>query len=62
MKKVNIYTIQINYKSGKSMIFDCSKFEVENGIYSWIIPEGLFPRPLIMNVDAIESVWLLGFK
>ena len=63
-KLVNIFKIQINYKSGASVVGNYRKFEGDtngNEITSlkWIADGG---RPIFMNVPEIESVYQLGVK
>lgn len=51
-----VYRIKINYKSGNSEMFWATEFKCNDGEYSWDTVDG-FRRPIILNVDAIESVW-----
>ena len=57
-QKKRKHTVQINYRSGQSMIVKCVDFRITDGgrTYEW---EDMQPRPMQLNVDAIESVWLL---
>ncbi|QRY51805.1 hypothetical protein [Mycolicibacterium septicum] len=54
--------IQINYKSGQSMVVECvefSMFKNYNGAKSaeWT---DMVPKPLLFNVGEVESVWELS--
>ncbi|OMC55421.1 hypothetical protein A5747_13610 [Mycobacterium sp. IS-836] len=53
------HTVQINYRSGKSMVVSCESFKFKyngSGLTSaeW---EGMNPDPLYLNLDDIESIW-----
>jgi hypothetical protein len=60
MKKSGKPKVQINYKSGLSMIMECDNFKisrVSSGIsFEW---ENGIPNPMLIGVDDIESVWEL---
>ncbi|AWH14482.1 hypothetical protein HWB60_gp087 [Mycobacterium phage TChen] len=54
--------IQINYKSGTSIVAKADEFTVkrdEYGVksYEWT---NMVPRPLDFNADDVESVWVLS--
>ena len=53
--------VQINYKSGRSVEFECEAFSLkrlENGLScSW---KGALPYPLLLGGESIESVWALS--
>lgn len=54
--------VQINYKSGISMVFECDDFKITQRpiggkSYEW---EGAEPDPMLLGVDDIESVWQLS--
>ncbi len=56
------FKVQINYKSGISMITEVDSLKVTHGSNDEpisIIGEGMKPRPLNFNVNEIESVWQL---
>ena len=60
-KFVNIFKVQINYKSGISVISDFRKFDgVTKGSevvsLDWLADGG---RPIFMNVAEIESIYQL---
>lgn len=54
--------IQINYKSGISMVIECDEFTVTrnklNGArgFEWV---GAVPDPMLLNANEVESVWAL---
>ena len=52
--------VQINYKSGLSVEIECEAFSIsriEQGLnFAW---KGVHPRPLLLGVEHIESVWAL---
>ena len=63
-KFVNIFKVQINYKSGISVISDFRKFDgVTNGTevvsLDWLADGG---RPIFMNISEIESIYQLRVK
>lgn len=51
--------VRINYKSGISMEIECDNFGVKrlSGRDLSITWENAVPRPLLIGVDDIESVW-----
>jgi hypothetical protein len=53
--------VQINYKSGQSVVVKCSSFKfVRKGsdmTVEW--SNDAKPRPLLIGVDDIESIWEL---
>lgn len=57
--------VQINYKSGRSMVMDCDEFTVRrHPLDSAIDGYGFkgahtLPRLIDMDIDSIESVWEL---
>lgn len=57
-KKVRI---QINYKSGISMVIECDEFRIRNTAtgrcYEW---ESAEPNPMHLGADSVESVWQLA--
>lgn len=54
------FLIQVNYKSGISMQFWAYKFSIVDGEWSWssVNPN----RPLLLNIDEVESVWQMRAK
>lgn len=63
-KIVNIFVIQINYKSGISVVGDYLKFDGDtegNAVKSlkWVADGS---GPIFMNVSEIESIYKLGVK
>ena len=57
---MEVYTIQINYKSGISMQAEFKSFSLENGTCSWEIYGD--KGPLLLGVDNIESVWRVSVR
>lgn len=62
---LDLFTIQVNYKSGIAMIFKVHEFSIDtqgnSTNVSWIaaeIPNN--PRPIKLTYDEIESVWQLN--
>lgn len=54
--------VQINYRSGSSVTVMCDSFAVERNNATGHLKiewENAVPRPLLMGVDDIESVWEL---
>lgn len=52
------YKMIIRYKSGQEQVVWCDEFEITKSAggvkASW---ENMKPRPLVLGVDDIESVW-----
>lgn len=52
--------VQINYKSGISMVVRCDELTIERGAlgktFEW---NNMSPRPLLMGIEDVESVWEL---
>jgi hypothetical protein len=52
--------VQINYRSGISMVVECDDFTISGpkGMrkIEWVDAE---PRPMILGIEDIESVWQL---
>ena len=64
-KFVNVFAIQINYKSGISVVanyrkFDCMTNGNEVSSAKWISDDNR--RPIFMNISEIESIHQLGVK
>lgn len=55
-----VYHIRVNYKSGNSEEFEVTSCEVNSREMSWKTAGS--KRPLLLNFDAVESVWQLGFS
>ena len=60
-KFVNIFKVQINYKSGISVISDFRKFDGETKgtevvSLDWLADGG---RPIFINISEIESIYQL---
>lgn len=53
--------VQINYRSGHSIVVRCDKFKVTwtNGRIDKIAWENVEPNPIFMGVSDVESVWAL---
>lgn len=55
------YNIQINYKSGITVYTWTDKFEMERTHIGRTVEWGnMTPRPMLIGVDDIESVWVVG--
>lgn len=54
---IPIYKVKINYKSGISQENWYFKFNVTGGTYEWRIFAN-HNRPMLMNVENIESVYI----
>lgn len=59
MKLTPEFLIRVNYTSGIQEEFWVSHFSIKGGSYSWTTVALGGPKPIQMNVDAIESVWQL---
>lgn len=62
---LDLFTIQVNYKSGIVMIFKVHEFSIDtlgqSTAVKWVnadIPNN--PQPIKLNFDEIESVWQLN--
>ena len=58
-RKYNKYLIRINYKSGQSVKFWVYAFKITSDEASW---HTVCKKPILLNIDEIESVWLLRGK
>lgn len=56
-----IYTVRINYKSGKVEEFDCTRFKITNGSSAEWEACG-DKNPIWLNVADIESVWQISSR
>lgn len=56
-----IFTIRVNYKSGKTEEFECYEFSCIPGKEaSW---EGVaFPAPLWLGLENVESIWQVSVR
>ncbi len=50
------FKVQVNYKSGISMVFKCEYFAVTATGYKW---RNADPHPLKLGAEDVESVWQL---
>ena len=55
------YLIEVNYKSGIQKRFWVYEFEIKNGTYTWQHVDDA-NKPMLMNVDEVESIWQVGYK
>lgn len=55
------YRIEVNYKSGIQKRFWVYEFSIENGTWTWKHIDDC-NKPILMNVDEVESVWQVGYK
>ena len=57
---MKVHTVQINYKSGRSMQAEFKSLSVNNGTYSW---ETYGEKgPVVLGVDNIESIWQISVR
>lgn len=63
-KIVNIFVIQINYKSGISVVGDYRKFDgnTKGSEITSLTWDADGSRPIFMNISEIESIHQLGVK
>jgi hypothetical protein len=55
--------VQVNYKSGISIVFECDKFTAKRNLASGLSEvewANAVPDPLFINIDEIESIWQLS--
>lgn len=63
-----IFTIRIIYKSGATMDFDATSFEVDytslggNPRFTWTAANAAAPRPLVIGAGDIAAVWQIDAK
>lgn len=59
MAGIKRHKVQINFKSGKTLIVKASKFTVRtnNGEITRIEWENITPKPLHLGADQVESIW-----
>lgn len=58
-KIITVFKIKINYKSGKSEVFECREFTIKGKNLSWKYNSDAY-RPTgiaLSSVDDIESIW-----
>lgn len=63
-KLITVFKVKVNYKSGISEVFECTKFEIQGKRISWT-SYGYSYKPLDIafnSVDDIESIWQVGFR
>ena len=63
-KLITVFKVKVNYKSGISEVFECTKFEILGKNLSWKSHDYRY-KPLdiaLSSVDDIESVWQVGFR
>jgi hypothetical protein len=64
--EVEYYLIKVNYKSGHSEYFKVTDFEFEikttGRTAKWTAYEPAGARPILINLDDIESVWQVEAK
>ena len=59
---MKVYTLQINYKSGISMVAEFKKFSVKGGTWEWELLDAHAVGPILFEVGNIESVWQLSVR
>ena len=55
-----VYTIRVNYKSGKTEELECYEFKHTRNEASW---KGIgFPAPLWLGLENVESIWQVSMR
>ena len=56
-----IYTIRVNYKSGKTEEFECYNFKhIPGKEANWEAVD--FPAPLWLGLENVESIWQVSAR
>lgn len=58
---MKVYTIQINYKSGISVVSEFVKFTFNGTVFEWEVYEGS-QNPIVLGANEVESVWRLSTR
>jgi hypothetical protein len=61
IKLVPIFTVRIVYKSGHTHDFECTKFSVNGGRYSWTSVSD-HNKPVQIGAEDIAAVWQVGVR
>ena len=63
-KLITVFKVKVNYKSGISEVFECTKFEILSKNLTWkSLDQRYRPIDIAFNsVDDIESIWQVGFR
>ena len=63
-KLITVFKVKVNYKSGISEVFECTKFEILGKNLTWKSHDHrCAPIDIALSsVDDIESVWQVGFR
>lgn len=56
---MKVYTVQINYKSGISVVCDFVKFDFDGRAIQWEVSGGS-KYPIMLGAHEIESAWILA--
>ena len=64
LKLISVFKVKVNYKSGASEVFECTKFSIKAKDISWLsFNPKCRPLDIAFNsVDDIESVWQVGVR
>lgn len=58
---MKVYTVQINYKSGISVVSEFVKFTFNGKVFEWEVYEGN-QNPIVFGANEVESVWRLSTR
>jgi hypothetical protein len=61
LKKTVIFKVRIVYKSGYTHDFECTKFTLKNGFYSWESCDDK-NKPIELGGAEIAAVWQVGYR
>ena len=64
MKIINVFTVRVMYKSGTTIDFECTKFDIKidgsNTEFSW---KAYKPKkPILLGISEIAAVWQIGVR
>jgi hypothetical protein len=57
----HIFKIRVVYKSGYFHDFEVRDFAIKGGHWTWSSVDDA-NKPVLLNVDAVESVWQIGIR
>lgn len=61
LTKTVIFKIRIVYKSGYTHDFECTKFTLKDGTYSWTSIDNR-NKPVDLGGTEIAAVWQVGYR
>lgn len=61
MKFEDIYKLRVLYKSGQTVEFEVTEYEINATMFSWAHADANM-RPLTLNYDEVVSVWRVGHR